>query len=89
MTESANGNACNRCQHSWSPREVPLDSSHCYMFKSEPRVCFQYKAERSGHGESIEPTLRERALALMDGCYMPYEQALELARSEADAGVKP
>jgi hypothetical protein len=36
-----------------------------------------------------EPTIRERALALMDGCYMPYEQALDLARSEADTAAEP
>jgi hypothetical protein len=37
---------CDRCQHSWSPREIPLDGSHCYMFKEAPKgsFCGQFKS---------------------------------------------
>lgn len=43
--------------------------------------CFFDHGDCCGCGEAHP--IGERALALMDGCHMPYEQALELARSEA------
>jgi len=54
MSESANGNACNRCQHRWN--EPDLDDGHCYMFASEPRVCFQYKPNPAVSSQSDAAT---------------------------------
>lgn len=42
-TESKNGNACNRCQHRWTGLGAV---GHCYMFRTEPRTCLQYKSDR-------------------------------------------
>lgn len=43
MTESKNGNACDRCQYRWSGGLGAV--GYCYMFRKEPRVCLQYKAD--------------------------------------------
>lgn len=35
-------NPCDTCQHRWGRR----NEGHCYMWKSEPVVCRQYKMDR-------------------------------------------
>lgn len=62
----------------------PCECCHCGHCD-----CFFDGAECCGCGEKSEVVeehvaLRARALALMYGCSMPYEQAFELARSERE-----
>lgn len=46
---SAHNNGCENCFYSRRP-----DGGHCYMFRDEPRVCFQHKYDRDLVIDAVE-----------------------------------